>query len=144
MQTTEKTIKQFDMVDGIIICQSDEVQQVMNMFKTTFNEFMGNDPADIKKALSFAKLAKFIQASVLEMSKSDQARSQIIDQIPKDITIKDMMFKAESNRHFTFDEFEIVLDTIDNMGIEDEHIFYSTEVFDKPKCCWMGMIYMVE
>lgn len=102
------------MVDGIIICQSDEVQQVMNIFKTTFNEFMGNDPADIKKALSFAKLAKFIQASVLEMSKSDQARSQIIDQIPKDITIKDMMFKAESNRHFTFDEFEIVLDTIDN------------------------------
>lgn len=143
LQTTEKTIKQFDVVDGIIICQPDEVQQVMNMFETTFNEFMGNDPTDIEKALSFSKPAKFIQASVLEMSKSDQALSQIIDKIPKDITIKDMMFKAESNRHFTFDEFKVISDTIDNMGVEDEHIFYSTEVVDKPKYCWMGMIYMV-
>ena len=143
LQTTEKTIKQFDVVDGIIICQPDEVQQVMKMFETTFNEFMGNDPTDIKKALSFSKPAKFIQASALEMSKSDQALSQIIDQIPKDITIKDMMFKTESNRHFTFDEFQVISDTIDNMGVEDEHIFYSTEVVDKPKYCWMGMIYMV-
>ncbi|WP_182407308.1 leucine-rich repeat domain-containing protein [Psychrobacter sp. GP33] len=143
LQTTKKTIKQFDVVDGIIICQPDEVQKVMNMFETTFNEFKGNDPTDIEKALSFAKPAKFIQASALEMSKSDQVLSQIIDQIPKDITIKDMMFKTESNRHFTFDEFEVISDTIDNMGVEDEHIFYSTEVVDKPKYCWMGMIYMV-
>ena len=143
LQTTEKTIKQFDVVDGIIICQLDEVQNVMNLFETTFNEFMGNDPTDIKKALSFSKPAKFIQASTLEMSKSDQVLSQIIDQIPKDITIKDMMFKTESNRHFTFDEFKVISDTIDNMGVEDEHIFYSTEVVDKPKYCWMGMIYMV-
>lgn len=35
LQTTEKTIKQFDVVDGIIICQPNEVQQVMNMFETT-------------------------------------------------------------------------------------------------------------
>ena len=143
LQTTEKTMKQFDVVDGIIICQPDEVQQVMKMFETTFNEFMGNDPTDIKKTLSFSKPAKFIQASALEMSKSDQALSQIIDQISKDITIKDMMFKTESNRHFTFDEFEVISDTIDNMGVEDEHIFYSTEVVDKPKYCWMGMIYMI-
>ena len=143
LQTTEKTIKQFDVVDGIIICQPDEVQQVMKMFETTFNEFMGNDPTDIKKALSFSKPAKFIQANALEMSKSDQVFSQIIDQIPKDITIKDMMFKTESNRHFTFDEFEVISDTIDNMGVEDEHIFYNAEVVDKPEHCWMGMIYMV-
>ena len=63
LQTTEKTMKQFDVVDGIIICQPDEVQQVMKMFETTFNEFKGNDPTDIEKALSFAKPAKFIQAS---------------------------------------------------------------------------------
>ncbi|WP_201620375.1 leucine-rich repeat domain-containing protein [Psychrobacter maritimus] len=36
LQTTEKTIKQFDVVDGITICQPDEVQRVMNMFATVF------------------------------------------------------------------------------------------------------------
>ena len=54
-----------------------------------------------------------------------------------------MIFKAKSNRHFTFDEFKVISDTIDTMGVEDEHIFYSTEVVDKSKYCWMGMIYMV-
>lgn len=58
-----------------------------------FNEFMGNDPTDIKKALSFSKPAKFIQASALEMSKSDQVLSEIIDQIPKDITIDVSIWK---------------------------------------------------
>ena len=144
LQTIEKTIKQFDVVDGIIICQPDEVQQVMKMFKDIFcNEFTAIPYPDVEEALSFAKPAKFIQASALEMSKSDQVLSQIIDQIPKDSTINAMMFQAESNRHFTFDEFQVISDTIDNMGVEDEHIFYSTEVVDKPKYCWMGMIYMV-
>ena len=143
LQTTEKTIKQFDVVDGIIICQLDEVQNVMNLFETTFNEFMGNDPTDIKKALSFSKPAKFIQASALGMSKPDQVLSQIIDQIPKDITINAMMFQVESNRSFTVDELQIMADTIEKMDMKDEHIFYNAEVVDKPEHCWMGMIYMV-
>lgn len=144
LQTTEKAIKQFEVVDGIIICKPNEVQQVMKMFKGVFcNEFTAIPYPDVEEALSFAKPAKFIQASALEISKSDQVLSQIIDQIPKDITINAMMFQAESNRHFTFGEFKVISDTIDNMGVEDEYIFYSTEVVDKPKYCWMGMIYMV-
>ena len=144
MQTTEKTIKQFDVVDGIIICQPDKVQQVMKMFKDIFcNEFTAIPYPDVEEALSFAKPAKFIQASALEMSKSDQVLSQIIDQIPKEITVKSVMFQVESNRYFTVDEFKVMSDTIDNMGAEDEHIFYSAKVVDKPEHCWMGMIYMV-
>lgn len=77
------------------------------------------------------------------MFKSEQVLSQIIEQIPKDITINAMMFQVESNRSFAVDELKVISDTIDNMGAEDEHIFYSTEVVDKPKYCWMGMIYMV-
>lgn len=144
LQTTEKTIKQFDVVDGIIICQPDEVQQVMKMFKGVFcNEFTAIPYPDIVEALSFAKPANFIQASALGMSKSDQVLSQIIDRIPKDITINAMMFQAESDREFTLDNFKIVVDVFDEMGIKDEYTFYNTEVVDKPKYCWMGMIYMV-
>lgn len=144
LQTTEKSINQFDVVDGIIICEPDEVQQVMEMFKPTFYEgYVSIDHADIEEALSFARPAKFIEVSALEMSKLDKVFSQVIDRIPKDITIKAMMFHARSNREFTLDEFKIVSDTIDKMDIEDEHIFYSTEVVDKPEHCWMGIIYMV-
>ena len=141
LQTTEKTIKQFDVVDGVVICKPDEVQRVMNMFETIFNEFAGICVADIEEVLSFARPAKFIQASALEMSKSDQVLSQIIDQIPEEITVKSVMFQVESNRSFTVDELQIMADTIEKMDMKDEHIFYNAEVVDKPKHCWMGMIY---
>lgn len=141
LQTTEKTIKQFDVVDGIIICQPDEVQRVMNMFATVFKKSASLCIEHIEEVLSFARPAKFIQASALEMSKSDQVLSQIIDQIPEEITVKSMMFQVESNRSFTVDELQIMADTIEKMDMKDEHIFYNAEVVDKPKHCWMGMIY---
>lgn len=141
LQTTEKTIKQFEVVDGVVICRPDEVQRVINMFETVFNEFTGICVADIEEALSFAKPAKFIQANVMGVFKLEQVLSQIIAQIPEEITIKSVMFQVESNRHFTFDEFKIISDTIDNMGAEDEHIFYNAEVVDKPEHCWVSMIY---
>lgn len=141
LQTTEKTIKQFDGVDGIIICQPDEVQRVMNMFATVFKAAASLCIEHIEEVLSFARPAKFIQASALEMSKSDQVLSQIIDQIPEEITVKSVMFQVESNRSFTVDELQIMADTIEKMDMKDEHIFYNAEVVDKPKHCWMGMIY---
>lgn len=143
LQTTEQTIDDFDVVDGIIICQPNEVQQIMNMFETTFDGFGGIDFADVRDMISFARPARFIQASALEMSKSDQVFNQIIAQIPEDIIIKGMMFKGESNREFRLDELRIVSDTIDKMDIDDKYAFYNTEVVDKPEHCWMGMIYMV-
>lgn len=143
LQTTEQTIDDFDVVDGIIICQPNEVQQIMNMFETTFDGFGGIDFADVRDMISFARPARFIQASALEMSKSDQVFNQIIAQIPEDIIIKGMMFKGESNREFRLDEFQIVDDTFSKMGIKDEYAFYNSEVIDKPEHCWMGMIYMV-
>ena len=143
LQTTEKTIKQFDVVDGVVICRPDEVQRVINMFETIFNEFAGICVTDIEKVLSFARPAKFIQANVMGMFKSEQVLSQIIDQIPEEITLKSLMFQVESNHYSTFDEFKVISDIVDNMGVEDEHIFYNAEVVDKPEHCWMGMIYMV-
>jgi len=143
LQTTEQTIDDFDVVDGIIICQPNQVQQIMNMFETTFDGFGGIDFADVRDMISFARPARFIQASALEMSKSDQVFNQIIAQIPEDIIIKGMMFKGESNREFRLDEFQIVDDTFSKMGIKDEYAFYNSEVVDKPEHCWMGMIYMV-
>ena len=144
LQTTEQIIDAFDVVDGVIICKPDEVQQIMNMFETTFDySVRGIDFKDVREAINFAKPAKFIQASALEMSESDKLFSQIIDQIPEDVTINAMMFQAKSNREFTLDELRIVSDTIDKMDIDDKYAFYNTEVVDKPEHCWIGIIYML-
>ena len=144
LQTTEKTIDAFDVMDGVIICKPDEVQKIINMFKDIFcNETVGIDFGDIRETINFAKPAKFIQASALKVSESDKVFSQIIDQIPEDITINAIMFQAESNRQLTLDELRIASDTIDKMDIDDKCVFYNAEVVDKPEHCWMGMIYMI-
>ena len=72
------------------------------MFETIFNEFAGICVADIEKVLSFARPAKFIQANVMGMFKSEQVLSQIIDQIPEEITLKSLMFQVESNHYSQF------------------------------------------
>ncbi|MFT5452733.1 MAG: hypothetical protein ACI9N9_002228 [Enterobacterales bacterium] len=144
LQTTDQTIDAFDVMDGLIICKPDEVQKIINMFKDIFcNETVGIDFGDIRETINFAKPAKFIQASTLEMSESDKVFSQIIDQIPEDVTINAIMFQAESNRQLTLDELRIASDTIDKMDIDDKYVFYNAEVVDKPEHCWMGMIYMI-
>ena len=144
LQTTDQNIDAFDVMDGVIICKPDEVQKIINMFKDIFcNETVGIDFRDIREAINFAKPAKFIQASALKVSESDKVFSQIIDQIPEEITVKSVMFQVESNRSFTVDELQIMADTIEKMDMKDEHIFYNAEVVDKPKYCGMGMIYMV-
>ncbi|WP_201608567.1 leucine-rich repeat domain-containing protein [Psychrobacter okhotskensis] len=144
LQTTEQTIDDFDVVDGVIICKPDEVQKIINMFETTFDySVVSVDFRDVREAINFAKPAKFIQASALKVSESDKVFSQIIDQIPEDITINAIMFQAESNRQLTLDELRIASDTIDKMDIDDKYVFYNAEVVDKPEHCWMGMIYMI-
>ena len=144
LQTTDQTIDAFDVMDGVIICKPDEVQKIINMFKDIFcNETVGIDFRDIREAINFAKPAKFIQASALKVSESDKVFSQIIDQIPEDVTINAIMFQAESNRQLTLDELRIASDTIDKMDIDDKYVFYNAEVVDKPEHCWMGMVYMI-
>ena len=144
LQTTDQTIDAFDVMDGLIICKPDEVQKIINMFKDIFcNETVGIDFGDIRETINFAKPAKFIQASALKVSESDKVFSQIIDQIPEDVTINAIMFQAESNRQLTLDELRIASDTIDKMDIDDKYVFYNAEVVDKPEHCWMGMIYMI-
>ena len=144
LQTTDQTIDAFDVMDGVIICKPDEVQKIINMFKDIFcNETVGIDFRDIREAINFAKPAKFIQASALKVSESDKVFSQIIDQIPEDVTINAIMFQAESNRQLTLDELRIASDTINKMDIDDKYNFYNTEVVDKPEHCWMGIVYMI-
>ncbi|GAF63066.1 LOW QUALITY PROTEIN: cysteine desulfurase [Psychrobacter sp. JCM 18903] len=144
LQTTDQNIDAFDVMDGVIICKPDEVQKIINMFKDIFcNETVGIDFRDIREAINFAKPAKFIQASALKVSESDKVFSQIIDQIPEDVTINAIMFQAESNRQLTLDELRIASDTIDKMDIDDKYVFYNAEVVDKPEHCWMGMVYMI-
>ncbi|MFZ2844095.1 leucine-rich repeat domain-containing protein [Psychrobacter sp.] len=145
LQTTEKTIKQFDVVDGIVICKPNEVQQVMKMFESIFCSLTtGLDYDDVKEALHFKKPAKFVHDGALNEYQSDQVFNQIISQIPKANNLKSLMFHVECHRYLSLDELDVIHTAIKNLGIEDCNIFYGAERVDNPGYCWMGIIYMVD
>lgn len=64
LQTTDKRIDKFEVIDGIIICESDEVQQVITVFESVLSrrDRVGIDFNNIRRSCGAEKPAKFIQA----------------------------------------------------------------------------------
>ncbi len=88
------------------------------------------------------KYAHFIQASAMGKLDSDRAIEKTMSQIPKSLSINSMMLEVESNRNISFDEFETIRTAIERRTAIDAPVFYSSEIIDKPKHCWMGAIYV--
>jgi Leucine-rich repeat (LRR) protein len=144
LQTSDKSIDEFDIIDGIIICQPTEVKQVIGVFKSVLERtgLVGISIDDFEMGCLSGKYAHFIQAIAMGEFDSDRAIEQIMSQIPKGLSINSMMFEVESNRHIPFDEFEVMRTAIESRTAVDATVFYSSEIIDKPKYCWMGAIYV--
>ena len=148
LQTTEKTIKQFDVVDGIIICKSNEIQQVLKMFETAFClasigvNYVGIDYDNLRDTLSLKKPAKFIQSSAVSLSELDIALSRIVSQISKEISIKSFIFNFEGIRHPSFEEWDKITVPIEDKVLDEKNLFFNAEIADKQDRCWMGVIYV--
>lgn len=150
LQTTDQCIDKIDVIDGIIVCESDEVQQVMKVSEAILSargRMVAMDYGDIRRALQFTKPAHFIQACALGIDKLDRAEragNQLINQIPKDISIKNLIIRIKSNCDLSLDEMVIISTAVENRVIEDKEVWYDIEVIDKPECCWIEAIYMIE
>ena len=148
LQTTEKTINQFDVVDGIIICKPDEIQQIMKMFETAFClvsigvNYVGINYDDLRDTLSFKRPAKFIQSSAVSLSELDIALSQIVSQISKEISIKSFIFNFEGSRHPSFEEWDKITAPIEDRVLDEKNLFFKAEITDEPDQCWMAAIYV--
>ena len=148
LQTTEKTIKQFDVVDGIIICKSNEIQQVLKMFETAFClasigvNYVGINYDDLRDTISFKRPAKFIQSSAVSLSELDIALSQIVSQISKEISIKSFIFNFEGSRHPSFEEWDKITAPIEDRVLDEKNLFFKAEITDEPDQCWMAAIYV--
>ena len=148
LQTTEKAIKQFDVVDGIIICQPDEIQQVIKMFETAFClasigvNYVGIPYDDLRDTLSFKRPAKFIQSSVVSLSELDIALSHIVSQVSKETSIKSFIFNFEGSRHPSFEEWDKITAPIEDRVLDEKNLFFKAEITDDLDQCWMGVIYV--
>ncbi|SNT69643.1 leucine-rich repeat domain-containing protein [Psychrobacter sp. LV10R520-6] len=144
LQTSDKSIDEFDVIDGIIICQPAEVEQVIGVFKSVLERtgLVGISIDDFEMGCLSGKYARFIQANAMGEFDSDRAIEQIISQIPKGLSINSMMFEVKSNCSISLKKFEVIVTAIESRAVVDAPVFYGTEIIDKPKYCWMGAIYV--
>ncbi|MGE6343213.1 hypothetical protein [Psychrobacter sp. NPDC078929] len=147
LQTTNKQIDRFEVIDGIIICKADEVEQVISVFESVLydRDKVGIDVNDIKRSCGSEKTAKFIHTRITGMPDSEQVKSAVnhlLNQIPEDLSIQYMMLDIESDNKLSLDEFFSVTTAVENRIADDSEVFYGNRIIDKPEHCWMGAIYV--
>lgn len=150
LQTTRKRIDKLDVIDGIIVCQPDEVKQVMNLFEVPSNR-NGNlaptDFNDLKKALQFTRPAHFIQATIIgtdRLDRAERAINQILNQIPKDINVEGLILRVKTDGDVSLEEYLIISSAIEDRVSEDISLWYGSGGADQANCLSIEAVYMVE
>ncbi|WP_201606569.1 hypothetical protein [Psychrobacter immobilis] len=147
LQTTNKQIDRSEVIDGIIICKADEVEQVISVFESVLSDRdkIGIDVNDIKKSCGAEKTAKFIQNTVTGKPDSEQVKSTVnhlLNKIPEGLSIQYMMLDIESDHKLSLDEFFSITTAVESRISDDLEVFYGNRMIDKPDHCWMGSIYV--
>lgn len=147
LQTTDKQIDSFEVIEGIIICKADEVGQVITVFESVLSDRgkVGIDVNDIKRSCGAEKTARFIQNTVTGKLDSEQVKSAVkhlLNQIPEGLSIDYMMLDIESDHKLSLDEFFSVTAAVENRISDDSEVFYGNRMVDKPNYCWIGAIYV--
>ncbi|WP_201549196.1 hypothetical protein [Psychrobacter sp. Pi2-1] len=147
LQTTDKQIDRFEVIDGIITCKADEVEQVISVFESVLSDRdkVGIDVNDIKRSCGAEKPANFIQARVTGIPDSEQIKSAVnhlLNQIPEGLSIEYMMLDFESVHKLPLDEFFSITTAVKSRIYDDAEVFYGNRMIDKPDHYWMGAIYV--
>ena len=150
LQTSSKRIDKLNVIDGIIICQPDEVKQVVNLFEVPSNRYSNVVPTDfndLKKALQFTKPAHFIQATIIgadRLDRAERAISQILNQIPKGINVKGLILIVKTDGDLSLEEYLVISRAIEDRVTEETSLWYGSGVADQANCLRIEAIYMVE
>ena len=148
LQTTSKCIDKFDVIDGVIVCQPNEVQQVMKVLEITSNRGSSLPRTgfnDLKNMLQFTKPAQFIQTTAIgtdRLNRAERAINQILNQIPKDINVLILRIKTDSD--VSLEEYFVISSAIEERVIEDISLWYGNGVADEADYLCIEAVYMVE
>jgi len=147
LQTTEKSIEELDVIDGVIICQPNEVQQVILIYESIIlssRTRLGLDLNDLKIPFWYTKPAKFIQISAIAPSESDRlerASNHIMSQISEGLSVDYIILSFESDRNLSIAEYSELSTVVESSFTDDAEVFYNLRYVDRADFCWMGIIY---
>lgn len=146
LQTTDKCIDRFKVIDGIISCKCEEVQRVITIIDYSINQsgLIGISLDDIAEACGSKSTARFIRASTMstpDINKVFETISQLLSQIPKEHYSDLMIIDIEFYRYFTLEEWNNITDLFDDRWDAYINPIFSTRLIENPNHSWIGMIY---
>lgn len=150
LQTTSKCIDKFDVIDGVVVCQPNEVQQVMKVLEITSNRGSSLPRTgfnDLKNMLQFTKSAQFIQTTAIgtdRLNRAERAINQILEQIPKDIDVESLILRVKADDYISLEELMVIKSAIENRVSEEINFWYSSVVDDESDSLGIEVVYMVK
>ena len=149
LQIDDMDFERLDIIEGIIRCQPDEVNDVINLLDVnSASTIIGIDVVDIKSLFDICNSFQFIQASATGESESDvvkAATKRLVSQLAKARHIKGLLVTVKSVESPSLATIAYISESVENSSfIDNEFIYYSSIMTDKPDCFCLKALYAEE
>ena len=145
LQINDMDFDRLDIIEGIVRCQPEDVNQVVKLLNISPRGLIGIDVNDIKNLFEREKSYKFIQTHITDGFDTDMAKkaaNELVGQFPKNLNIKGLLLGMESSESPSLDTTSYIVAFIDKNVMADElYTYYCTSISDEPESFRLRAIY---
>ena len=149
LQIDDDEFEHLDVVEGVVSCGSDEVNDVIRLLDVNFaSTLIAIDVVDIKSLFERGYSFQFIQACAKDESESDLvkvATQTLVSQLAKAHNTKGLFVGMEGVESPSLDTLSYISEAVENaLSIDNEFIYYSASIIDEPNCFGLRAICALE
>ncbi|MBI0426215.1 hypothetical protein [Psychrobacter sp. NG27] len=148
LQIDDMDFDRLDIIEGIVRCQTEDVNQVVKLLNISPRGLIGIDVIDIKSLFEREKSYKFIQTHITDGFETDMAKkaaNEIVSQLPKNPNIKGLLLGIESSESPSLDNTAYIIDFIEKSIMADDlYTYYCTSMGDEPNSFRLRAMYAEE
>ncbi|WP_201583344.1 leucine-rich repeat domain-containing protein [Psychrobacter jeotgali] len=146
LQTDDNESERLDIVEGVVRCQPDEVNDVVKLLDVNaVSSLIAIDVVDIKSLFERDYSFQFIQASATGKCELDLIKSathDLVSQVSKVNYIKRLLLATQSVESLSLDHLSYISETVEkSLSIDDEYIYYSASIANGADCFRLRAIY---
>lgn len=146
LQTADSEFEDLGIIDGIIKCQPNEVNDVIKLLDVnSAGTLIGIDAIDIKSLFKCCHSFQFIQASATGKSELDLVKvttHNIISQLEKARHTKGLLIVVESIESPSLEVFSYISEAVEALlSNDDAYIYYSASITDELDCFRLKALY---
>ena len=145
LQIDSMDFEHLDIIEGVIRCQLDEVDQVVKLLDISPRGLISIDINDIKSLFEREKSYKFIQTHITDGFDTDMAKkaaNELVGQFPKNLNVKGLLLGIESSESPSLDTISYIVAFLEKNVIADKlNTYYCTSISDEPNSFRLRAIY---